>query len=150
MIIINLDRKGKTPIYKQLISKLRDMFDDGIIPHDYIMPSTRILAEKHGISRSTVIKAYEELWALGYLDSRPGSYSIVRKKHTVISNKDIQKKSLINWEKVSNPQAQLLHKSNQGFWSLSRQSNSGNIIKCYCCSYGWRSERWCPQKGQGD
>ncbi len=129
MIIINLDRKCKTPIYKQLISKLRDMFDNDIISHGYIMPSTRLLAEKHGISRSTVIKAYEELWALGYLDSRSGSYSIVRKKHDLISNKDIQKKSLINWEKVSNPQAQLLHESNQGFWSLSRQSNSDNIIK---------------------
>jgi len=72
MIILNLERKSSVPIYKQIIGSLRDLIDRGVIAPGYRMPSTRLLAEKLNVSRSTVIKAYEELWALGYFDSRPG------------------------------------------------------------------------------
>ena len=44
------------------------------------LPSSRTLAERLGLNRSTVYRAYEELWALGYVDSRPGSYTRVRRR----------------------------------------------------------------------
>lgn len=44
------------------------------------MPSSRDLATSIGVNRSTVIRAYEELWALGYLESTSGSYTRVRKR----------------------------------------------------------------------
>lgn len=37
------------------------------------LPSTRSLSERYGVSRGTVISAFEELKAEGYLVSRQGS-----------------------------------------------------------------------------
>jgi DNA-binding transcriptional MocR family regulator len=79
------------------------------------MPSTRALAERHGVNRSTVYKAYEELWAMGYLESRPGSYSTVRKRQKIATNGQKSKKGLIAWEKHSSDAGQMLHQSYQKF-----------------------------------
>ncbi len=44
------------------------------------MPSIRQLAQEKGISRFTVVEAYERLVALGYLESRRGSGFYVRER----------------------------------------------------------------------
>lgn len=129
MIILNLDRKSATPIFRQIIRNIQDLFEKKVITPGYRMPSTRILAESLDVSRSTVIKAYEELWALGYLDSRPGSYSIVRKRTGPAAKKTSPGNGLIDWEEISAPASREIHQSNQGFWSLSRQGQLPDTIK---------------------
>ena len=122
MIILNLDRQSSTPIFRQIIKNLQDLFERRVINPGYRMPSTRLLADRLDVSRSTVIKAYEELWALGYLDSRPGSYSIVRKRTRLSAKKEQPENGLFDWEKITSPQSNELHQSNHGFWSLSQKS----------------------------
>ena len=120
MIILNLNRKSSTPVFRQIISSLVDLFERKVISPGFRMPSTRLLAERLAVSRSTVIKAYEELWALGYLDSRPGAYSIVRDRKHQTTQKEVAIESLIDWGKVSAPESRDLHQANQGFWTLSQ------------------------------
>ena len=128
-MIIAIDRSSTIPLYRQLITRLKGMFDQGTVLPGFRMPSTRKFAEDHGLSRSTVIKVYEELWALGYLSSRPGSYSVVRKKHPVTVDTAGPGNGLIDWEGIASEPSRILHDSNQGFWSLSRQSPPDDVIK---------------------
>ena len=60
MILLNLDRDSKTPLFQQVYSQLKDLIElDTRKPGDKL-PSTRMLAEHLGVHRSTVYKAYEE------------------------------------------------------------------------------------------
>ncbi|SDI71957.1 PLP-dependent aminotransferase family protein [Billgrantia gudaonensis] len=58
------------------VEQLTDGIQDWIVRHGVSgerLPSIRRLAATHGVSRNTVIEAYERLVALGWIVSRPGS-----------------------------------------------------------------------------
>jgi DNA-binding transcriptional MocR family regulator len=55
------------------------------------------MADKLEINRSTVYSAYQELWSIGYLESRPGSYTTVRRRIKIISKQNKPAGSLIKW-----------------------------------------------------
>ena len=100
MLILNLNKKSEVALHKQVFMHIKDFIDKGILIPGSQLPPTRVFAEKHGLSRTTVLKAYEELWALGYIESRPGSYSIVRRKMPNINLNQRSERSLINWNNV--------------------------------------------------
>ena len=58
MIILRLDRKSTVPLHKQVFDQLRKMIDRNALAPGTRLPSTRALACKHGISRTTVLRAY--------------------------------------------------------------------------------------------
>lgn len=111
MILLNLERSSKVPLFMQIFTLLKQRIDDEILKPGFRMPPTREFAEKHGINRSTVVKAYEELWALGYTESRPGSYSVVRKRQKLATPERKSDKGLIRWKDKSTKTGQLLHDS---------------------------------------
>ena len=80
MILVDVTRSSATPLYLQIVHQMRRLVDEGIVAVGTAMPSTRALSERLAVNRSTVYRAYQELWALGYLDSRPGSYTRVRER----------------------------------------------------------------------
>ena len=110
MILLKLDRHSKIPLFQQIFQQLKTMIEDQVLTYGYRMPSTRTLAEKHGINRSTVYKAYQELWAMGYIESRPGSYSVVRhrQKLATIVSKNIKKS--FDWGIKLPPEIKAVHK----------------------------------------
>jgi GntR family transcriptional regulator/MocR family aminotransferase len=71
--MISLDRKAALPLHRQLYDGLRAHILDGKIPSGTRLPATRELAHDLGISRNTVIAAYDALLAEGYLESVAGS-----------------------------------------------------------------------------
>src|SRR5512144_1168095 len=73
---IRLDGAG--PRYRQLYRGLRDAIVAGTLPAGTRLPATRALASELGLSRTTVLLAYEQLAAEGYLDGRRGSGSFVQ------------------------------------------------------------------------
>lgn len=101
MIVLNLNRNEETPLFRQVFFQLKKLMDTGVLRPGFKMPPTRELAEKHELNRSTVYKAYEELWALGYIESRPGSYSYVRKKKKAVGSKHRRQGSRIPWDEVA-------------------------------------------------
>lgn len=62
----------------QLVQWGRRRIDERVFRAGMRMPSIRRLALEKGVSRFTVVEAYERLVALGYLDSRRGSGFFVR------------------------------------------------------------------------
>ncbi|NIM93359.1 MAG: aminotransferase class I/II-fold pyridoxal phosphate-dependent enzyme [Anaerolineales bacterium] len=74
---IPLDRKGPTPLYRQIQSFLREQIRTGHLIPESRLPASRLLAESLGVSRITVVNAYAELEAEGLVYSRPGSGTYV-------------------------------------------------------------------------
>ena len=68
---------SNTPLYQALYSHLRAAILSGELKGGMKLPSTRALAEELNISRNTVLTAYRQLLAEGYLDSNQGSGTFV-------------------------------------------------------------------------
>jgi DNA-binding transcriptional MocR family regulator len=67
-------------LVEQLVQWGRRRIDERVFRPGMRMPSIRKLAEDKGVSRFTVVEAYERLVAHGYLDSRRGSGFYVRER----------------------------------------------------------------------
>ena len=109
-MLINIDRTLAQPIYVQIIAGIKKLIDRGVIKEPQILSSTRHMARQLGVNRSTVIRAYEELCAQGYIESRPGSrYRVQERRKEVLYCAG--RKSLISWEDKSNDEANRLYKT---------------------------------------
>lgn len=108
-MFLNIDRKNTKPLYQQLIDQTKTLVDQGFLEPGEFVPSTRNLAKKLGINRSTVIRAYEELQALGYLSSRQGSYHRVQHRKKEVEYTE-GRPSAISWEKACSSYANAIHR----------------------------------------
>ncbi|MCB2196089.1 MAG: PLP-dependent aminotransferase family protein [Bacteroidetes bacterium] len=111
MILLNLNKKSKTPIFKQILFQLTELIEKGVLKPGDKLPSTRSLANHHQLNRNTVYKAYEELWALGYIESKTGSYSTIRERKN-IAEKLASNSENIDWSAKINSKSQKLIESN--------------------------------------
>lgn len=68
-----LDNSNPAPLYKQLYDQIREQVLSGKLLADSRLPSVRDLAVELSTSRNTVEGAYQELYAEGYIYSRPRS-----------------------------------------------------------------------------
>jgi DNA-binding transcriptional MocR family regulator len=73
MPIVSLDSNDSRPLIDQIVNGVRKLIDDRAIRPGARMPSIRGFAQDHGISRFTVVQAYDRLVAMGYMQSRQGS-----------------------------------------------------------------------------
>ncbi|MDQ2069919.1 MocR-like pyridoxine biosynthesis transcription factor PdxR [Natronospira bacteriovora] len=71
--------EGKEPAYRQIYQQIREAILAGQLPPGSRLPATRRLAEELGVARITVVQAYEQLGAEGYLESRRGAGTRVAK-----------------------------------------------------------------------
>src|SRR5215204_4465930 len=69
---IQLDAKLSMPLYKQLYGRLRRAILTGQLRRGARLPSTRTLASELGVSRFTIVAAYDLLTLEGYLESHVG------------------------------------------------------------------------------
>lgn len=97
MILLKLNRYIKEPLFQQIVEQLKKHIDSGDIAVGESLPSSRKLSESIGVHRSTVVRAYEELWAAGYIESQSGGYSRVRQRNQIIHNTSRYNTSLIDW-----------------------------------------------------
>ncbi len=68
-----LDNNDPVPLYKQLYNQIREHVLSGKLPADARLPSVRDMAVELSASRNTVEGAYQELYAEGYIYSKPRS-----------------------------------------------------------------------------
>lgn len=127
MILLNLDHESKTPLFKQIQNQLQGLIERDVLQPGYRLPPTRILAENLGVHRSTVYKAYEELWALGYLQSRPGSYSIVRKKQRLATFEQ-KSECHLSWDELSPPSVDKVYSLYKNMQSRMQNQNPSDIV----------------------
>jgi GntR family transcriptional regulator/MocR family aminotransferase len=72
-----LEMRGRGPLYERIYRGLRQAILSGDMPRGMRLPSTRRLAEESGVSRNTVLLAYDQLLAEGYIRGRVGSGTYV-------------------------------------------------------------------------
>jgi GntR family transcriptional regulator/MocR family aminotransferase len=70
-------RESQMPAYRWLYSALRMQILEGRLHAGMRLPATRDLARQYGLSRGTIISAFEELKAEGYVESSTGSGTYV-------------------------------------------------------------------------
>lgn len=70
---VRLDANTDEPLARQLFAQVRDaILHSQLHPGDRL-PSTRAMAEELGVSRTTIVAAFEQLIAEGYLEGQVGS-----------------------------------------------------------------------------
>lgn len=72
MKLISIDKKEKTPVYRQITESIRRAIAEGTIADGYVLPSERALANELGVHRNTITKAYAELKAEALIESSQG------------------------------------------------------------------------------
>jgi len=75
--VIQIDPYNRTPLYEQVLVKIRQLVLRGVLKPDERMPSVRELAQSTGVNPNTVQKAYKELERTGYLYTIQGRGSYV-------------------------------------------------------------------------
>ncbi|MBO0782059.1 MAG: PLP-dependent aminotransferase family protein [Ktedonobacteraceae bacterium] len=76
-LTLTLDPTSSLPLYRQLADALRQAILTGQLAAGTQLPSTRLCARSLGISRFTVLTAFEQLFAEGYISSKGGSGTYV-------------------------------------------------------------------------
>jgi len=75
--LLRIDKTEKTAIYLQVANQLTDLIRKGTIQAGQQLLSSRQLAEALDIHRKTIVRAYDELLAQGWLESKTGSGTFV-------------------------------------------------------------------------
>ena len=70
-IALHLDAHGEKTLYEQIYEYLKAEIQKGAIRGGERLPSTRMLASRLEVSRSTVLLAYEQLLSEGYVETAP-------------------------------------------------------------------------------
>jgi GntR family transcriptional regulator/MocR family aminotransferase len=74
---ITLDENCGASLYRQIYETIRRSILSGGLPSGRQLPASRLLAKQLGVSRMTVVNAYEQLLAEGYLEGRTGAGTFV-------------------------------------------------------------------------
>ncbi|OPX86185.1 MAG: HTH-type transcriptional repressor YtrA [Pelotomaculum sp. PtaB.Bin104] len=76
--MFELDLRSRSPMYEQLVEKIKDLIINNVLKPDEQLPAVRVLAGELTINPNTIQKAYRELEHRGYIYSVPGKGSFVR------------------------------------------------------------------------
>ena len=78
--VLNIDTASPVPIYRQLYAGLRNAILNGQLASGTQLPSTRALASELGFARGTILNAYEQLLAEGYVEGEMGGGTYVARE----------------------------------------------------------------------
>ena len=105
-IVLSIDRTLTSPVFEQICMAIRTRIISGALAEGTKLPPTRSFATEIGVSRSTVVTAYEQLVAEGYLNSTQGSgYIICGIGEVELTPPPVQTNEIPEEEKASKPQA---------------------------------------------
>jgi GntR family transcriptional regulator / MocR family aminotransferase len=77
--LLSVDKTSQQAVYLQIANQLMGFIKEGNLQAGHRLPSTRQMADWLDVHRKTVIQAYDELLAQGWLESRTGSGTFVAK-----------------------------------------------------------------------
>ncbi len=75
-----LEKKSQSPLYQQLMSRLKNDITAGVYAPGARIPSEQVLCDTYGVSRVTVRKAMQDLVEAGLLVRRQGKGTFVAKE----------------------------------------------------------------------
>lgn len=128
MLLLNLDEESRTPKYQQILDQLRHAMETGLLRPGERLPSTRRLASQLGVHRSTVAIAYQELWALGFVDLNPGSRPCVRDRMQMATGANRSGKGMVDWRVTAGAASDTIWQTYLGAASQVGQSDGAPLI----------------------
>jgi DNA-binding transcriptional MocR family regulator len=75
-----LERRSDETLVEQLVLRFKRRIDERMIKPGAKLPSIRMLAEREGVSRFTVVEAYDRLVGQGMIESKRGSGFFVKER----------------------------------------------------------------------
>ena len=101
--VVKLDARKKEPLFRQIYNGIRDSILEGRLTKGTALPSSRELAAQLNVSRMTVVNAFDQLLAEGYLTAVQGS-------GTFVSDDLPEEKQLARFQfAVEKPRSKSLH-----------------------------------------
>lgn len=85
---IEVDPRSSTPLYSQIIERLRLAVATGVLQPGDQLPRVRELAERLRVNPNTVARAYRDLQAEGLLTARQGSGTFVSDQAAAIGERE--------------------------------------------------------------
>ncbi|HZU00072.1 MAG TPA: GntR family transcriptional regulator [Ktedonobacteraceae bacterium] len=76
-IWLQVNMRSNVPIYVQLIEQIQHALEVGTLSPGDTLPSVRELAGELSIAPNTIVKAYNELQRMGFIESRAGKGTVV-------------------------------------------------------------------------
>ena len=74
----NIDSRSATPLYAQIASRIKLAIASGELPTGSGLPSVRQLATQLRLNPATVVQAYRELEAEGFVEMRQGAGTYIK------------------------------------------------------------------------
>lgn len=129
MAILDINRQIDQPLVEQIVQGIAAKIEARILRTGTKVPSIRQFADQHGVSRFTVVQAYDRLVATGHLLSRKGSGFYVGKP---INDNDYR------------PACQL-SRANDVLWLLRQALKDG--LHRFQPGCGWLPHEWLDADG---
>ena len=85
-MLLQISRDLPAPIPAQIVAGIRDAVATGALSPNDAIPSTRALAQQLGVSRGSVVAAYDQLEGEGYLLTSQGAPTRIHPDLTVVDN----------------------------------------------------------------
>lgn len=98
---ILINRSSEISIYMQISNQLINAIQRGFLPFGIKLPGTRALSIILNVHRNTIVAAYEELFAQGWVESLPnkGTFVIGKNHEKPFQIKDFEKNNLEHYPK---------------------------------------------------
>ena len=77
LVTLSLVRDRRETLQRQIFAQIRDAILAGRLPPGTELPPSRVLASEYGVSRNTVLQAYQWLTAEGYVETERSARTIV-------------------------------------------------------------------------
>ena len=129
-MLIRLDSSQRTPLAEQIVKRIGCLVEERTLRPGVRLPSIRQFAERHNVSKCTVVNAYDQLVASGYVQSRPGAGFFVNKPSRPEESDEAE------------PQAT---RADDVLWLLRKQTNQNSFR--YRPGSGWLPQSWYEENG---
>ncbi len=129
-MLIHLDSSQRTPLTEQIVRGLARMVEERVLRPGTRLPSIRQFAASHKVGKFTVVNAYDQLVAAGYVQSRPGAGFFVNRPCALEDPAETE------------PQTA---QANDVLWLLRKQTNQ-NCFR-HRPGSGWLPQSWYEENG---
>lgn len=102
-----LDARSAVPLYRQVFDQVVERIRSGAFPIKFRLPPTRILAQELGTHRNTVVRAYEDLEAAGFVTSRVGRGTFVTEPPSTSAAAPMPERAGLPWAELTSRAALL-------------------------------------------
>jgi len=89
-MLITIDEKDSRPLYRQIISQVREQVRNGLLKPGEELPSVRELADSLGVNMHTVRNAYLKLREQGIINLRLGRKARIANFQTLLDYSEIE------------------------------------------------------------